>query len=187
MLPTCFPVMSKMRLACAARQVFEKGNFAGVDAMKKSEKLFNRIAPMGVADITMAVQYRHVARSPLRGVPLTAFDGVLDATIARGNMARWGAFTDGAFRILPVAGDHYFVTTRYREARHMSSCSRAHCDVVVGLIATDGQIDIALPQQHGPLRWLQTSASCCPRPPSCDCTLLETSEVLIIHSLSGGM
>ena len=98
-------------------QVFEKGNFAGVDAMRRSERLFNRVAPMGVADITMAVQYTHVPRPPLRGVPLTSFDGLADATIERGNMAHWRAFTDGPFRNVPVAGDHYFITTHFREAR----------------------------------------------------------------------
>ncbi|KAK9841775.1 hypothetical protein WJX81_002144 [Elliptochloris bilobata] len=95
--------------------VFEKGNFAGLDAMRRSERLFNRVAPMGVADIAMAVQYRHVPRPPLCGVRLTAFDGLADATIERGNMARWRAFTDGPCRTVPVAGDHYFVTTHYRE------------------------------------------------------------------------
>ena len=141
--------------------------------MKKSEKLFDRVAPMGVADITMAVQYRHVARPPLRGVPLTAFDGVLDATIARGNMARWGAFTDGAFRILPVAGDHYFVTMRYREARHISSRSGAHCDVVVGLIAFDGQIGMSIDRSNR-ARWggfKPARLACGPRPLFCDLTL----------------
>ena len=102
---------------CERMQVFEKGNFAGVDAMRRSERLFNRVAPMGVADITMAVQYRHVQRPPLRGVPLTSFDGLADATIERGNMAHWRAFTDGPFRNVPVAGDHYFITTHFREAR----------------------------------------------------------------------
>ena len=102
---------------CKRKQVFEKGNFAGVDAMRRSERLFNRVAPMGVADITMAVQYAHVARPPLRGIPLTSLDGLADATIERGNMAHWRAFTDGPFRNVPVAGDHYFITTHFREAR----------------------------------------------------------------------
>ena len=67
--------------------VFEKGNFAGLEEMKANERLFDRVAPMGVNDIMMAVQYRHVPRPPLR-VPIVAFDGLLDATIDPCNMAQ---------------------------------------------------------------------------------------------------
>jgi surfactin synthase thioesterase subunit len=104
-------------------QVFEKGNFAGLEAMKRSERLFARVAPMGVADIAMAVRYEHVPRPPLAGVLLTAFDGLADATIERGNMAQWGRYTGGAFRHVPIVGDHYFVTTHFREARPRSCLS----------------------------------------------------------------
>jgi hypothetical protein len=38
---------------------FRAGNFAGVDEMERSEALFARVAPLGVADILMAVQYRY--------------------------------------------------------------------------------------------------------------------------------
>ncbi len=38
-------------------------------------------------------------------------------SIDRGNMARWGGCTDGTFRVLSVAGDLFFVTTRLRELR----------------------------------------------------------------------
>ena len=95
-------------------QVFEKGNFAGLEEMKRNERLFNKVAPMGVNDIMMAVQYRHMQRPPL-GLPITAFDGVLDATIERGNMEQWAQYTSGSFRNVPVEGDHYFVSTKYRE------------------------------------------------------------------------
>ena len=37
---------------------FEGGHFAGVEEMKRNERLFERVAPMGVNDIMMAVQYR---------------------------------------------------------------------------------------------------------------------------------
>ena len=39
-------------------KAFEAGNFAGVEEMRRSERLFERVAPMGVNDIMMAVQYR---------------------------------------------------------------------------------------------------------------------------------
>lgn len=39
-------------------KAFEAGNFAGVEEMKRSDRLFERVAPMGVNDIMMAVQYR---------------------------------------------------------------------------------------------------------------------------------
>ena len=41
-------------------KAFEAGNFAGVDEMKRNDRLFQRVAPMGVNDIMMAVQYRWV-------------------------------------------------------------------------------------------------------------------------------
>ena len=100
--------------ACFCPQVFEKGNFAGLEEMKRSERLFNRVAPMGVNDIMMAVQYRHMQRPPLP-LPITAFDGLADATIERGNMEQWERYTSGAFRNVPVQGDHYFVSTLFRE------------------------------------------------------------------------
>ena len=101
--------------ACLRAQVFEKGNFAGLEDMKRSERLFNKVAPMGVNDIMMAVQYRHRERPPL-ALPIVALDGLLDATIDRGNMAQWAGYTRGPFRSVPVEGDHYFVASRFREA-----------------------------------------------------------------------
>ena len=94
--------------------MFEKGNFAGLEDMKRSERLFNRVAPMGVNDIMMAVQYAHAPRPPL-ALPITAFDGLADATIERGNMEQWAQYTSGAFRNVPIQGDHYFVSTLFRE------------------------------------------------------------------------
>ena len=101
-------------------QVFEKGNFAGLDEMKRNPRLFDRVAPMGVADIAMAVSYKFVQRAPL-SMPVTAFDGTLDYTIAPGNIAQWSGYTSAAFRNVPVAGDHYFVASHYRQVRHAVS------------------------------------------------------------------
>ncbi len=95
-------------------QVFEKGNFAGLEEMKKSERLFNKVAPMGVNDIMMAVQYRHTSLPPL-ALPITSFDGLADGTIDRGNMEQWAQYTSGKFTNVPIQGDHYFVSSRYRE------------------------------------------------------------------------
>ena len=104
-------------------QVFEKGNFAGLEEMKRSERLFNKVAPMGVNDIMMAVQYRHVQRPPL-ALPITAFDGLADATIERGNMEQWAQYTSGPFCCVPIQGDHYFVSSHFREVtpRHHRCC-----------------------------------------------------------------
>ena len=93
-------------------QVFEKGNFAGVGAMKANPRLYDRVAPMGVNDIIMAVRYQHRPQEPLR-VPITAFDGLLDPTIRRGNMAAWQRYTSLEWRLVPVRGDHYFASSHY--------------------------------------------------------------------------
>lgn len=37
---------------------FEGGNFAGIEEMKQNDRLFERVAPMAVNDIMMAVQYK---------------------------------------------------------------------------------------------------------------------------------
>ena len=110
-------------------QVFEKGNFAGLEEMKRNKRLFNKVAPMGVNDIMMAVQYRHKQR-PRLGLPVTTFDGVLDATIDRGNMEQWAQYNSGPFRNAPIEGDHYFVSTKYREvcpAMPSHVCFATHC------------------------------------------------------------
>ena len=61
----------------------------------------------------MAVQYKHVPRPPLC-LPIISFDGVKDATIDAGNMQQWAEYTTCTFCNVPVDGDHYFVSTRYR-------------------------------------------------------------------------
>ena len=82
--------------------------------MKKNERLFNRVAPMGINDILMAVQYRHVERPPI-SVPVVSFEGLMDATIDPNNMAQWEQYTSGSYRNVPIMGDHYFVSSHYQE------------------------------------------------------------------------
>ena len=150
-------------------KAFEAGNFAGVEEMKRNDRLFERVAPMGVNDIMMAVQYRwagqgghgragqglagasrwyglwasqgslcptcsspppcptcapprrHVEREPLN-IPIIAFDGRRDATIARGHMRQWRRYTSGRFRNVAIAGDHYFVSKLFREVLPALNC-----------------------------------------------------------------
>ena len=96
--------------------MFEKGNFAGLEEMKKNERLFNRVAPLGINDILMAVQYRHVERAPL-AMPVVSFEGLLDGTIDPNNMAQWQQYAGASYRNVPIMGDHYFVSSHYREVR----------------------------------------------------------------------
>lgn len=84
--------------------------------MKKSDRLFKKVAPMGVNDIMMAVQYQHVPRPPFE-LPIIIFDGLNDATIERGNMDEWVEYTSGSFINISIEGDHYFVSTKYKEVR----------------------------------------------------------------------
>ena len=98
-------------------QVFEKGNFAGLEEMKKNERLFQRVAPMGVADIAMAVQYTHGLHAPEQPlpVPITCFEGLLDGTIDPGNMGVWAQYTRAHYQNVPIMGNHYFVSSRFRD------------------------------------------------------------------------
>lgn len=93
---------------------FEAGHFAGVEEMKKSERLFQRVAPMGVNDIMMAVQYRHDPTLPPLNIPIIAFDGAKDNTIPNGYMKGWRKHTSKKYRHVIVDGTHYFVSTHYR-------------------------------------------------------------------------
>ena len=97
--------------------MFEKGNFAGVEEMSRNERLFNRVAPMGVNDILMAVQYKNRALAPL-SIPIIAFDGLHDATIDAGNLDLWAQYTSAAFSNIAIEGDHYFVSTHFRQVRY---------------------------------------------------------------------
>ncbi len=64
-------------------EVFERGHFAGVEEMRTNERLFNRVAPMGVNDIAMACQYKYF-EAPKLDIPVTSFDGLKDNTIDTG-------------------------------------------------------------------------------------------------------
>lgn len=94
---------------------FEAGHFAGVEEMKKSERLFNRVAPMGVNDIMMAVQYRYDPTHEPFNFPVIAFDGTKDNTIPNGYMKGWRKHTTARYRHVYIKGTHYFVSTHYRE------------------------------------------------------------------------
>ena len=65
--------------------MFERGHFAGVEEMRTNERLFERVAPMGVNDIAMACQYEFEGAAKL-DVPVTSFDGLADNTIDAGNL-----------------------------------------------------------------------------------------------------
>lgn len=94
--------------------MFEKGHFAALDQLKANDRLFQKVAPMGVNDIMMAVQYCYAPQPPLN-VRMVSFDGQLDYTIDAGNMRKWGNYTVGSYRNVPINGDHYFVSTHYRQ------------------------------------------------------------------------
>jgi acyl transferase domain-containing protein/surfactin synthase thioesterase subunit/acyl carrier protein/NAD(P)-dependent dehydrogenase (short-subunit alcohol dehydrogenase family) len=96
-------------------KAFEAGHFAGVEEMKKSQRLFDRVAPMGVADIMMAVQYKYDSSLPPLDIPIISFDGKKDNTIPKGYMKGWRKHTRGRYRNVDVDGTHYFVSTHYKE------------------------------------------------------------------------
>lgn len=117
--------------------MFEKGNFAGVEEMKKNERLFNRVAPMGVNDILMAVQYVHQERPPLR-MPMVSFEGLLDYTIDPNNMAQWEQYCSSNYRNTTLMGDHYFVSTHYQQVSLLALSHDIHHSVgnVADAVAT---------------------------------------------------
>lgn len=51
--------------------------------MRTNERLFNRVAPMGVNDIAMACMYKFTGLHRL-DIPMTSFDGLADNTIDPG-------------------------------------------------------------------------------------------------------
>ena len=64
-------------------------------------------------------------REPLN-IPIIAFDGRRDTTIARGYMRQWRRYTSGRFRNVAIAGDHYFVSKLFREVLP-AVCCLSHC------------------------------------------------------------
>lgn len=64
----------------------------------------------------MRLLCRYEEQPPL-DIPLIAFDGTRDFTIPRGFMAQWAQYTTGRYRSVAIKGDHYFVSTHFREVR----------------------------------------------------------------------
>jgi hypothetical protein len=127
---------------------FEAGHFAGVEEMKQNPRLFDRVAPMGVNDIMMAVQYRYdESRSPLN-IPVVAFDGTKDNTIPKGYMKGWRKHTSARYRHVYIPGTHYFVSSEYRKvtAEVSSEC----------LMAIEGMQGGILGAEHS---WVGASAA----------------------------
>ena len=87
--------------------------------MKANDRLYQKIAPMGVNDIMMAIQYEYVPRPPL-DLPIIIFDGLHDATIERGNMEQWKQYTLKPFIHITIKGDHYFVSKKYKKVLHLN-------------------------------------------------------------------
>ena len=87
--------------------------------MKANDRLYQKIAPMGVNDIMMAIQYQYVPRPPLE-LPIIIFNGLYDATIERGAMKQWSQYTMKQFTHINIEGDHYFVSTKYKEVLNLS-------------------------------------------------------------------
>jgi 3-oxoacyl-(acyl-carrier-protein) synthase/surfactin synthase thioesterase subunit/acyl carrier protein len=94
---------------------FEAGHFAGLEEMKQSEALFNRVAPMAVNDIIMAVQYQFSPLNRPISAPIVAFDGLKDNTIPKGYMKGWSKHTESTFKRVLVNSNHYFVASKYME------------------------------------------------------------------------
>ena len=103
--------LPKEEVLCA----FEAGHFAGLEEMKQSEALFNRVAPMAVNDIIMAVQYQFSILNRPISAPIVAFDGLKDNTIPKGYMKGWSKHTESTFQRVLVNSNHYFVASKYVE------------------------------------------------------------------------
>jgi surfactin synthase thioesterase subunit len=103
---------------------FEAGHFAGIEEMKRSDELFERVAPMAVNDIIMACKYEYNAEfnKPI-SCPIIAFDGMQDNTIPRGYMKGWRRHTRKSFKRIPIDNNHYFVASNYLDL--VSFCSSA--------------------------------------------------------------
>ncbi|KDD71443.1 hypothetical protein H632_c5012p0 [Helicosporidium sp. ATCC 50920] len=128
----------------AVMKAFEAGNFAGVEEMKANDRLFERVAPLGVNDILMAVQYDHRPRPPLP-VPLLALQGAQDATMEPHIMREWAGYTSAVFRYESVPGDHYFVAHRAEDTA--ANVARVCLDALEGKSlqpALGGQLSDAL-------------------------------------------
>ena len=102
--------------------VFEAAHFAGVDDMRASDRLYQRVAPLCIADILLAIGYvAPPATRPPLPCPIVALDGERDDTIVKGNMAVWEEYTSSSFSRSFIDGDHYFVAARYRDVVRLVS------------------------------------------------------------------
>jgi len=118
---------------------FEAGHFAGIEEMKESDLLFDRVAPIAIHDIVMAVNYEfRTSTSPI-SMPIVAFDGIKDNTIPREYMKGWRKHTINSFKRVLVDSNHYFVASHYLEIA--SKCSQ---ECLAALDSTDP----ILPRKH---------------------------------------
>ncbi|MFJ4683026.1 beta-ketoacyl synthase N-terminal-like domain-containing protein [Streptomyces sp. NPDC088789] len=63
----------------------------------------------GYADLRIVESYRHDLTEPLLDVPVTAFHGAADPVVSEAEARAWQTLTGGAFELLVLPGDHYFV------------------------------------------------------------------------------
>jgi len=96
-------------------RAFEAGHFAGIEEMKASEQLYNRVAPIAVNDIKMAVQYNFDSSQDWLPIPIIAFEGCRDNTIPKNYMKMWSKFTTSTFEKVEIDSDHYFAAKKFSE------------------------------------------------------------------------
>lgn len=115
---------------------FEGGHFAGIEEMKNNQNLFNRVAPLAVNDIMMAIQYKYDKTAPPLNVPIIAFEGKKDNTIPNGYMKKWRQHTSSSYKHIQVDGTHYFVSTHYKDVTYRISteCMSAIDQVSGGIL-----------------------------------------------------
>jgi cytochrome P450/surfactin synthase thioesterase subunit len=67
----------------------------------------NNVFPLMRADLAASDRYRYVAEAPL-DCPIVAFHGVDDPVVKEPEVIAWGAETACDFRLIPLAGRHFF-------------------------------------------------------------------------------
>lgn len=100
---------------------FEAGHFAGIEEMMASEKLFDKVAPMAISDIIMAINYVFDPSSKRISAPIVAFDGIRDNTIPEGYMKGWRTHTESSFKRILIDSNHYFVASHFLEVASKAS------------------------------------------------------------------
>ncbi|MGW7084740.1 beta-ketoacyl synthase N-terminal-like domain-containing protein [Streptomyces sp. NPDC054871] len=63
----------------------------------------------GYADLRIVENYRHDLTEPLLDLPVTVFNGAADPVVSEPDARDWQTLTTGAFELLILPGDHYFV------------------------------------------------------------------------------